>query len=227
MIFSAPDNEMLRQLTRIADAVSTAHASPWIEWLRTIASFIAGVIAAILTAYLSDLLKKRSSDEDEQSKMRRIVYQELGRDFLEIHSMIRGETKLRRARYTVLKNLCSFDGETYMKQNPAIFYGLSEGQALTWIYGSFHGIDAGGKDDRRVYGLAQMKAPLGYFSDCYREYPTLRKHFKKVLSAHAYALVDDAVKSYRFLFTIEEAVDSGIMEIVDEPAEKNRDTGNT
>jgi len=69
MIVADPNSEILRQLTRIADAATAPHTSPWIEWLRTIVSFIAG----LLSAYVVDLLKNRSSDRNEQSKMRRIV----------------------------------------------------------------------------------------------------------------------------------------------------------
>ncbi len=211
MIFFDTNSEMLRQLTRIADAANAPHSSPWTDWLKTIASFIAG----LLTAYVADRMKNRSSDKNDQSKMRRIVYYELGHCFLDLHGTICVETTLRKIRYTVFKDLCPFDGEAYMKEHPAIFYSLPEGQILTWLYYWFHRVDGGGLENPRKYGLAEMKAPLRFFSDCYRKYPVLKRNFKKVLSPEAFVVLDKAVGSYQSSATLEEMVDAGIIQVVE------------
>jgi len=213
MIDTNLNAEILRQLTRIADAANASHTSGWTEWLKTIVSFIAGVF----TAYLGDLIKNRSSDVNDQNKMRRIVYNELAQCFLLQYSMIGAETELKRQRYRVIKNLCAFDGEAYMKENPAVFYGLPEGQTLTQMYYRFHRVDGGGLQSPSIYGLAEMKAPLRFFSKCYQGQSILRKNFKKILESCDYLAIDQAVKAYERPPTLEEWVDSGVIEIVDAP----------
>jgi hypothetical protein len=160
MLFFDPNSEILRQLTRIADAASKHPASPWIEWGKTIASFVAG----LCTAYLSDLIRNRSSDKKEQTRLRRIVYYELAGCFLNIHTLVGGVTALRRVRYTVLKEWCPFDGEAYIKQNPAVFYGIPEGALIKGMYYRFHEVGPGNSQEGKTFGLVEMKAPLGYFS---------------------------------------------------------------
>jgi hypothetical protein len=83
MIFVDQNTEILRQLTRIADAATAPHSSTWVEWLKTIATFVAG----LLTAYLSDMIRNRSSEKTDRHKMRRIVYYELAQCFLILHSL--------------------------------------------------------------------------------------------------------------------------------------------
>jgi hypothetical protein len=212
MIDTNLNPEILRQLTRIADAANASHAG-WTEWSKAIVSFIAG----LFTAYLGDLIKNRSSDANDQDKMRRIVYTELAQCFLLQHSMIGAETELKRHRYGVIKNLCAFDGEAYMKENPAIFYGLPEGQTLTQMYYWFHRVDGGGLQNPQIYGLAEMKAPLRFFSKCYQGQSILRKNFKKILESGDSLAMDCAVKAYERPSTLEEWVDSGVLEIVETP----------
>ena len=131
------------------------------------------------TAYLSQLWQSRTSANKEQTQMRRIVYTELGKAFLDLDSLVArhmtttGEPILHKLRIRVLRNTCAYDGEAYMKQSPAIFYQLEEGEILTWIYHWFHTVDAG-SDGGKTYGLAQMRGPLSFFSDCYRKYPAIK-----------------------------------------------------
>lgn len=209
-----PNSELIKQLTRIAEAASAPHTSPWAEWLKTIGSFIAG----LATAYISDLIRTRSSENSEQTKMRRIVYCELASCFLSLNSAVGAETTLRGVRYKVFKDLCPFDGEAYMKNNPAVFYQLSEGQILTAMYYWFHRVDGGGIENPRTYGLSEMKSPLGFFSDRYREYPIIKKNFKKILPKSDFAIIDHTVKRYKHGATIEELVDAGVMRIAADPA---------
>ncbi|PSH04778.1 MAG: hypothetical protein CXZ00_05245 [Acidobacteria bacterium] len=214
-----PDSsaELVHQLTRIADAAAAYRGSAWADWVKTISSFALGLFASYLTGQLSN----RSSDQNEQNKMRRIVYQELAQWFFELHSLVCEETKLRRVRYSIIQNFGTFAGEEYMKQNPAVYYGLDEGPVLSSLYSCFHRVEGGGIGTPRVYGLVEVKHPLRYFSDSYRQSRIVRKNFKRVLSAQAFASLDSLVNlsDYKRAATIEEMVDSGILEIVDKPRE--------
>lgn len=211
MLVIDPNSEILRQLTRIADAATKSSGSPWLEWVKTIASFIAG----LYTAYLSDLMRTRSSDRKEQTRLRKIVYYELARCFLDIHALVGTETKLRRVRFQVMKELCAFDGEAYIKQNPAIFYSLPEAELIKGLYHRFHNVGPGDSKVPKKYGLVEMKAPLGLFSDCFRTSAIFKKNLKKLIDSHEYSVIENAVKQYKFSFTMEEMVDSGLMEIID------------
>jgi len=216
-----PSAEILRQLTRIADAATASHTSSWAEWLKTVASFAAG----LLSAYVTDLLRNRSSDRNEQGKMRRIVYYELAHCFIDLHQMIAATGTVATGRFSVFKDLCPFDGERYMKDNPAVFYALPEGQILTWLYYWFHRVDGGGLENPRIYGLVEMKAPLRFFSDCYRKYPSLRKNFKRALLPATYKAIESIADSYRDSATLQEFIDSGIIEIIKRKPESSPGTG--
>lgn len=212
MFNADPNAEILRQLTRIADAASAPHPSAWTEWLKAIASFCAG----LLLAYLTELVRHRSGDRDDQRRMRRIVYSELSRCFLELDSWVALAKAQNGVAFSVFKNLCPFDGETYMKENPAVFYGLSEGQILAWLYYRFHEVDGGGLQNPRTYHLVEMKAPLRFFGECYKRYPTLRKHFKKMVTPEDFAVIEHRVKHYeQDPPTLQEWVDSGLIKIVE------------
>jgi hypothetical protein len=84
-MFADSTGELLKQLTRVADALSKKGPSPWIEWTKTITYCVAG----LATAYFSQLLQGRLSDRREQNKMRRLVYSELAESFIQLDSMVR------------------------------------------------------------------------------------------------------------------------------------------
>src|SRR5258708_30199854 len=65
-VLADPNAELLRQLTRIANALDKTGPSPWADWSKAVASFILGII----TAYVGLWLQGRSSDRREQHKMR-------------------------------------------------------------------------------------------------------------------------------------------------------------
>lgn len=202
MIQDPLNSELLRQITRIADAMSKSGASAWLDWVKTLAAFILGIV----TAYFSLLLQGRASDRREQNKMRRVLYSELAQCFVLLDSMVRNTPPGRGARYELRQELCAFEGETYMKENRAVFCELPEGAVLTWIYHQFHNVRAGG-----TYGLVDMKSPLGFFSEKFKEYPALRKNFKRFAQAADFRIIDTAVKRYKWSATIEEMIDSGIL----------------
>lgn len=195
-----PTGEILKQLTRIADGANRPQNSQWLEWARTIASFVAG----LLTAYLSSLLQGRVVEAREEVKMRRIVYMELARCFLDLDVMVRDHVKpngdliLKGQRFSTFQNLCDFDGESYMQNNPPTFYQLKEGEILKWMYRWFHKLD-GSFAEPHKFGLAEMKAPLGFFSDCFRKYPIVSRSLKKFPSCLRFSLhcgIDQALSPY-------------------------------
>jgi hypothetical protein len=207
-MFVDPNGELLKQLTRIADAMNERHASAWLDWIKTLASFILGLV----TAYLSLLLQSKSTDRKEQSKMRRIVYSELAECFLFLDSTVRytpTEIKNRGARYQMFQDICSFDGEAYMKANRVVFYQLPEGEILTWMYHWFHKVSAGG-----TYGLVEIKGPLGFLSEKFQESAELRNNFKKFIPIASFRIIEERIKHYKRSVTIEEMVDSGLLKVV-------------
>jgi hypothetical protein len=214
-MFADPNSELVRQLTRIADAASAPHPSPWIEWFKTLASFAAGIFAA----YLSDLLRTKHGAQTELNKMRKIVYYELGRWFIELHAIVGHETRLRKMRLKVWQNFGTYDGEQYMRDNPALYYQLSEGYVLKAMYYWCHRVDAGEgpfPDNGRTYGLTELKGPLRFISDVYRKNPIIRKNFKKFLSKGENALLKKAAGRYERVIPMEELVDSGLVRIVED-----------
>ncbi len=162
--------------------------------------------------------------------MRRIVYRELAKAFLDLDGLLAGqitaagEPILHRLRITVFRNICAYDGEVYMKQNPAIFYQLEEGEILTWIYHWFHNVDAG-SEGRTIYGLAQIRGPLSFFSDCYRKYPAIKKWLKEYVPASDFEYIDGATKRYKHSYSFQELADSGMVEIVDQGGTQSPPSG--
>jgi hypothetical protein len=198
-----PNAELLKQLTRVANALDKTGPSPWLEWVKTLASFILGVI----TAYVSLWLQGRSSDRREQNKMRRVVYSELIQAFLSLDNVIRAKALVTGGpvRYQLFQDVCAFDGEAYMKANHAIFYGLPEGTDLTWMYNWLHKIPAGG-----VYGLVEMRAPLGFFCERFRANRVVRNNVKRFASRAELRVIEEAAKIYSRSATFEEMVESGL-----------------
>ena len=207
-MFADPNGELLNLLTRIADAMNTKGAW-WLDWIKTLASFILGMIATFLGLWLQG----RSSDRREQGKMRRVVYSELAQCFVLLDSMVRNAPPRRGVRYEMMKDLCAFDGEAYIKEKPAVFYELPEGIVLTWIYHHFHSVSAGG-----TYGLVEMKGSLGFFSEKFQENPTLRNNFRRFAQAADFRTIEKAVKLYKWSATIEDMIDSGLLSVVPRPA---------
>jgi hypothetical protein len=205
--FADPNAELLKQLTRIADAMSKSGTPAWFDWVKTLGSFVLGLI----TAYITLLLQGRSSDKREQDRMRRIIYSELAQSFVLLDSMIRGSDLVpnKGKRYQLIQDICAFHGEAYMKENHAIFYGLEEGTDISWMYSWFHKIPSGG-----IYGSVEMKAPLGFLCERFQQNPVIKKNFKRFASAADFNAIEEGVKLYKRSATIEEMIDSGIFVVV-------------
>ena len=132
------------------------------------------------------------------------------------------------------QNLCYVYRRSVHERTPPTFYQLEEGEVLSTIYYWFHKIDGNPEyanseiyaDERRseereasvapcpIYGLVQMNAPLGWFSDCYRKHPILKKHLKKFVTAADFKHIDSATVLYRQASTFEELADAGIIRLV-------------
>jgi len=217
-VWADPSGELLKQLTRIADALSQPGPSAWMEWLKTIASFVAG----LATAYVSQQLQGRLSDGREQKKMRRLVYSELAECFIQLDSMVRvAYQSARPCSFDIRRDLFTFDGESYMKENRAVFYELPEGTVLTWLYEWFHRVRAGER-----YPRALLKSPLGFFSETYRTNPTIRKYFKQFGGPERFRIIEEAVKQYEHKLSLEDLIDSGMLR-VDPATDQEKTSGDT
>lgn len=219
-----PNDALIHELKRIADAVSKPATSPWLDWLKTLASFIAG----LAIAYFSQQFQSSTSDRREKRKMRRIVYLEISKNFIELNSIVSpywkkdGTPILKKMRFSVMnQGLFTFDGELYMNGNTAVFYQLEEGEILKWIYYWFHRLDVPKIDGSNKFGLSELRGPLSFFSDRFREYPVIRRQLKKMISHTSFELIENATKRYKHVFSMEEMVDSGLMRVVNEDGPSN------
>jgi hypothetical protein len=213
MLFD-PNDALIHELKRIADAVSKPAPSPWLDWLKTLASFIAG----LAIAYFSQQFQSSTSDRREKRKMRRIVYFEISKNFMDLNSIVSpywrkdGTPILKKMRYKILnQGFLTFEGELYMKENTAVFYQLEEGEILKWIYYWFHRLDIPKIDGSNKFGLAELRGPLSFFSDRFRDYPVFRRHLKKMISPTSFKFIENTTKCYKHVFSMEELIDSGLM----------------
>lgn len=213
-MFADPNAELLKQLTRIADGMNRSGPSPWIDWFKNIASFVSG----LAMAYASLVLQGWSSDHKEQNKMRRIVYCELADSFLTLHNTVDVATHCRShapaVQLSVLQNMFSFDGESYMKENRAVFYKLPESNILTVLYARFHSIKAGG-----TYQIFVLKSDLGFFSDSFRESTALRKYLRQYAGKAKFSAIESAVQNYKWRINIDDMIASGMIEVVESEPE--------
>lgn len=216
-MFIDPNDALISQLKRIADAASKGAPSPWLDWLRTVASFVAGLV----TVFFGQWIQGRASDGREQKKIRRVVYLELSKNFIELNSIVSpywaksGKSILKKMRWGVLNSFITFEGEHLMVGNPAVFYQLEEGEILKWIYHWFHRLDVPKIDGSSKFGLAELRGPLSFFSDCFRKYPAFCRYLKKMVPDASFVLIQNATTQYEHIFSVEELVDSGLMEIIE------------
>lgn len=150
--------------------------------------------------------------------MRRIVYCELADSFLNLHNIV--DVAIHSQLYTpamklsVLQNLFSFDGESYMKENRATFYQLPDGPILTVLYNRFHTIQVGG-----TYQIPVLKSDLGFFSDSFRQSTALRKYLKRFAGNARFSTIENAVQHYEWRIDIEDMIASGMIEAVESEPE--------
>ena len=198
--FDDPSGEVLKQLTRIADAVNKALPSPWLDWAKTIVAFLLG----LATAYITQLIQGRFRDRKEKGKMRRIVYSELAQSFLYMHQMAIEAASSGNSQTPDLRLLqapCTFEGETYLKQNSNVFYQLPEGMTLTWLYSHFHTVQAGS-----TYALPLFQSPLRFFSQSFKTERILRKYFRQFAGREKFRLMRKAVQHYNDTPALEDSI---------------------
>jgi hypothetical protein len=216
-MFIDPNDAVLHELKRIADAVSKPAPSSWLDWLKTLATFILG----LATAFLSQQLQGWLGDDREQTKMRRVVYLELSRNFIDLDFMVAknwnddGTPILNGVRWKILNPFLTFDGERLMNEDKKLFYELKEGEVLKQIYYWFHHLDIPKADGTNKFGLSEMRGPLSFFSDRFRAYQTFRQHLKKLLPAVDFEFIQQRIRLYKHVFSTEELVDSGQLVVVD------------
>jgi hypothetical protein len=183
IVLADPNADLVNQLARIADALSKPSSSPWIEWAKTLASFVAGMALT----YFSIALQGRVGDKREQRKMRRIIYTELTNSFLylfEFASGLRGRKKSPRTPNSAgeihppmadLLNLpFTFEGEDYIRQHHSVAYELSEMPALKRMYGDLSRLSPG-----TTVTLGELEAPLVRFGLAFKSDAVIRNNFRK------------------------------------------------
>jgi hypothetical protein len=190
-MFSDPNVEILKQLTRIADALNKPQPSPWVEWVRNLASLIAGGLLAMF----SIKLQTKAHDTVEHKRMRRIIYRELAANTLEVYGIVRafsnetvvaGPKDVKRGykdppAFEILNPPWTFDGEEYMQQNRSVAYELPEMVFLKRMYVEFHHFEAG-----RTVPIGQFKSVLKKISTGIKTNPVVRQGFKKFADTDVY-----------------------------------------
>ena len=153
--------------------------------------------------------------------MRRVVYLELSRNFIDLDFMVAknwnddGTPILNGVRWKILNPFLTFDGERLMNEDKKLFYELKEGEVLKQIYYWFHHLDIPKADGTNKFGLSEMRGPLSFFSDRFRAYQTFRQHLKKLLPAVDFEFIQQRIRLYKHVFSTEELVDSGQLVVVD------------
>lgn len=183
-MFTDPNSDLVQQLTRIADALSKPGPSPWLEWLRNLFSFIAG----IATAFLSIEVEVRLGDARERRKMRRIVYTELTHGFRDLYEVAcnldsvsgrrprrpnsKGEIHPPSVRF--VNPGFTFDGQEYMRQHSSVCYELSEREELKRMYEELSRLSPGS-----TASIGDLQIPLVHFGKMYQEDKVIRDNFRK------------------------------------------------
>jgi hypothetical protein len=183
-MFTDPNAEILKQLTRIADALGKPGPSPWVEWVRTLSSFVAGVFLTMLSIRLQAM----SHDTSEHKRMRRIIYRELAGATLELFGIVRGfsgkKTEVKpediKKGYKdppllrIVNPPWTFEGEDYMRQNKSVAYELPEMVFLKRMYFELHTFAAGTK-----HPIGAFKSVLRKISKEFETNSIVRKGFKR------------------------------------------------
>jgi hypothetical protein len=182
-VLADPNTDLVKQLARIADELSKPGSSPWTEWAKTIASFVAGMALT----YFSIALQGRVGDKREQSKMRRIIYTELANSFLYLFEMASGlrATKKSPGRpnsageihppmVRLINPPFTFEGEDYMRQHHSVAYELSEMAALKRMYVELSRLSPGNS-----VSLGDLEIPLVHFGMAFKSDAAIRNNFRK------------------------------------------------
>jgi hypothetical protein len=178
-----PNADLVKQLTRIADALSKPSPSPWTELAKTLVTFALG----IATTYFAIWLQGRLADKRAQRKMRRIVYTELSSSFIQLCELVddvrataesprkpnsAGEIFPPMAR--ILNSPFTSAGEEYMNQNHSVSYELPEMTILKRMY-----VELGRLSSDKTVALGDLEMPLVRFGREFKRNSFIRNNFRK------------------------------------------------
>jgi hypothetical protein len=125
----APDYS--RQLDAIARALS-APSTP--QWVIVVSSMLVGLISGVLLDRIKDWFDRHG--------MRRMLYRDLAELFCRVDSVMSFKQLSGSQLYTwqeaQLRELISFEGETYLKQKPQLYMQLPERFAADMFYRHLH-----------------------------------------------------------------------------------------
>jgi hypothetical protein len=197
-VVTDPNSELLTQLTRIADALGRSAASPWTEWVRTLASFIGGMGAS----YFTITMQKRSGERHAQAKMRRIVYRELTASIVTLYVIVQHLEKdpadTSWVRHALGDIPFAFDGEDYMRENRDVAYGLAEIVTLHTMYSRFREAS-----EYKQVSLNAYKFTLSLVAGAFKHDREIRNHFKK-FGGPDYPLIERVANEFAdYAFTSE------------------------
>ncbi len=185
-----PNSELLKQLTRIADALSRSTVSPWTEWARTLASFIGGMGAS----YFTIMMQKRSGERHEETKMRRIVYRELAASIVTLYVIVQHLEKdpsdSSWVQHTLGDMPFAFDGEDYMRENRDVAYGLPEIVTLHTMYSRFRETS-----EYKQVNLNAYKFTLSLVAGAFKHQGEIKSYFKKFGGAD-YPLIERVANEF-------------------------------
>lgn len=200
-----PSNaDLLGQLKRIADALSRAAPSPWTEWAKTLASFIAGVALTYIGIFLQD----RIGDRREQQKMRRVVYGELSHSIFWLYDIVSQMPAPKSASeplsgkalekgyrdppsLEMVNPSLTFEGEEYMRDHHSVAYELSEMAFLKRTYLELHNFSPGA-----IISVGDFKSLLIKISKEFKGDPMVRKSFRRFLPKNEFATLTVVANHY-------------------------------
>jgi len=192
-----PNADLLKRLTRIADALSKPGPSPWTEWAKTLASFVAG----IALTYFSIVLQGRFGDIREQRKMRRVIYVELTTSFIYLSEMASGSRSMKKLPSSpnsaveihppmrLVNPPFTFEGEEYMGQHHSVSYELSEMATLKRMYDYLSRLSPG-----KTVTIGDLESPLRYFGRVFKNDAVIRNNFREFAGRNFGAI--EAVANY-------------------------------
>lgn len=182
-LLSDPNGDLVQQLTRIADSLSKARPSPWLEWATTLSSFVAG----IGTAFLSIELQARLGDARERRKMRRIVYVELTNSYHSLYEMFVNVDSLHARPWKpnskgeihppgvqLINPGFTFDGQKYMRDNGSVCYELPEREELMRMYEDLGRLAPGSEAS-----IGDLQVPLVHFGVMYKRSKVIQDNFRR------------------------------------------------
>ena len=198
-----PTTDLIQQLTRIADALSKSGPTVWTEWVKTLATFVLGMVAT----YTGIWLQAQTGDARERKKMRRVVYTELTNSVLWLFDLADGLPKAGPPKvstnsegvttvetqppgYKVFNSPFTFEGFDFMKQNHNTAYELPEMAVLKRMYVELERWTPGYSISR-----GQIEGQLVRFADAFKSDANVRKGFLE-FSGIEHSTIEAVAKHY-------------------------------